>query len=286
MKRYLILSIIVALAVLIGFQIAKASDSRLSCAVALIFKGEPMESFLKKPGISYVQTYFRFGNELADDVIFGVDQEFIEGLNRPKYIKGGDWMAFIGLQRSGAIWIATGTDETMKGAPSKERSWKIQELGQRLQANTWYRLRCTADFATRHYVSVDIDGPGLSKHIDLSHYKLDYPNYMPFDDRAMSYYVHAMRGRSMMKEKGVPIVYFDDLEGGIIADGKETRVYFEDFEKQMEIGAQPVTSPTIKLSGYDQGRLYLERSQARFKIEKVDFARSKSHIGAADASLD
>jgi hypothetical protein len=31
--------------------------------------------------------------DFASDVIFGVDQEFIDGIKSPLYVKGGDWMS-------------------------------------------------------------------------------------------------------------------------------------------------------------------------------------------------
>lgn len=288
-RTFVLVVSLIFVAITVGTMVAIAGDSRLSCAVALVFQGAEIEAFLKAPDTSYVQTYFRFGEELADDVIFGVDQEFIEGVDsrsKPHFIKGGDWMAFVGLQRTGAVWIATGTDATMAGKPSKDRTWKILQMGTRLKPDTWYRMRCYANFRNRHFERLEIEGPGIEKSFDLSSYGLDYPNYMPFDGRAMSYYVFAMRGRSMMKSEGVPVVFFDDVEGGVKTDGKFVRVFFNDFEAQKTVGAQPVTLPVIKLGGYEQGKLYLERDQSRIRVEQRSFAKSGKFVGAADASLN
>lgn len=82
--------------------------------------------------------------------------------------------------------------------------------------------------------------------------KLDYPNFMPFDGRAMSYYTYAMRSRTMIKvgESGETLVYFDDVKGGVVVDGVERLVFTNDFESQSTVDGQPVTSPVIPLSKY------------------------------------
>lgn len=109
-----------------------ARQSRLSAAVAIVSKGPGIEQFLQKPGGSYVQAYARFRSDMPDDVIMALDQEFLEGVSNPLYVSGGDWMAFVGIQRSGAVWIAAGTAATMIGVPSKARNWQIMNLGTRL----------------------------------------------------------------------------------------------------------------------------------------------------------
>lgn len=266
-------------------------DSRLSCAVALMYEGEPIFQFLTQPGLSFVQAYVRFDSDLPDDVIFGIDQEFLDGVANPFHLEGGDWMSFIGVQRNGAVWVARGTDATMKGEPSKERTWQIFDLGQSLIPNTWYRLRIEADFATRHFRRFTVEGPGLARNLDLSELKLDYPNYMPFSDRAMSFYVCAMRGRSLINPDspfhGKPVVYFDDVSGGpIAADGRDTVAFENGFEDSYEIGKQPVTSPPIDLTRYVQGRWYWERDEALFNRKQTPFARSGQAVGVADASID
>jgi hypothetical protein len=265
---------------------AYGTAARLNAAVAVVSKGRPVESFLARPGKSFVETYFRFEDSLKDDVIFGVDQEFIEGVERPLYVKGGDWMAVIGLQRTGTVWVSCGTESTHKGIPSNDRNWKILSLGQALKPGTWYRMKCTVDFSTRHFSKLEVDGPGLAKTFDLSAYTVDYPNYMPFDKPAMSYYVFSMRSRTMMKERGKPLVYFDDMKGGVVEPSGETVVFASDFEKQSTMLDQPVTLPVIKLQNYKEGVLYLERKESRFRIETLKVARSGSHVGVADADLD
>jgi len=263
-----------------------ARSSRLSAAVALVNKGPAIEAFLQKPGTGYVQAYMRFGADFPDDVIVTLDQEWIESIARPLYVKGGDWMALVGVQRAGGVWVAGGTEATMNGQPSQARNWTIFDLKTRLVPDSWYRFRIEADFGTRHFKSFTIDGPNLSRTIDLSAIPLDYPNFMPFSGPTMRYFTAAMRSRDMMKTEGTPLVYFDDVEGGVIdAIGHQHVVCADSFEAQKTVGPQPVTSPTIDLNGYRQGLWYLERDEAVFRIQAEPFARSGTHVGVADANL-
>lgn len=272
---------------LLAVGLAFAFQSRLSCAVAVVWQGLQIESFLRQPGVSYVETQFLIKPDFASDVIFGVDQEFIEGTKSPLYVKGGDWMSLVGLQRNGTIWVAEGTNDTMSGKPSKERKWKILSLGQSFKSDIWYRMRCYADFGSRTYQRLEISGPGLHKSFDLRGTMVDYPNYMPFDNRAMSYYTFAMRSRAMMKpgESGEACVYFDDMKGGVVAGGVELDVLAHDFESQVTVDAQPLTLPTILLAKYQQGHLYKERDEAKYQILQEPWAHSGRHVGVADAGL-
>lgn len=261
--------------------------SRLSGAVAFANETAATASFLETPGVGYVQAHIRFGPDLADDVIMFVDQEMLEGLTRHRWVRGGDWMALVGVQRAGGVWIGGGTDRTAMGEPSKDRNWVIHDLEQRLEPDIWYRLRIVADFAKRRFVSFSIQGGTLNRTIDISGVHLDYPNYMPFDRASMVYIVGAMRSRGMMRREGTPLVYFDDVEGGTIRhDGSEQRLFFDDFESQSVVGRQPVTPNTISLDNYALGRWYLERDESIFRIDRVPFARSGTSVGVADANLN
>lgn len=196
-------------------------------------------------------------------------------------------MSLIGIQRSGAVWVATGTDSTMAGTPSKDRSWKVLSTGQPLKPEAWYRLRIEADFSTREFRSFSVDGPGLNKIFDLRGVKLDYPNAMPFSDRAMTYYGFAMRGRAMItKAGGRPVVYFDDLSGGTRRDEKDIEAFHDGFETSTKIENQPVTLPTIDLSRYVESSWYLERPEALFKVVGAPFAHGGHFVGVADVDLD
>jgi len=264
-----------------------ALQSRLSMAVAEVSKGSDIVPFLQKPGAGYVQAYVRFGSDMPDDVIMTLDQEFLDGVNNPLYVSGGDWMALIGVQRSGLLWVAAGTAATMQGIPSTTRNWQIESLGTRLQPNVWYLLRTEADFGSRHFKRFIISGPGINKTIDLSKYTMDYPNYMPFNSRMMTYYVGAMRSANMATQTGTPVAYFDDVSGGTFwPNGTDHQLFVNSFETQSAVTAQPILSLPINVGGYAQGQWYLERAESLFTIQHVPFAHWGSAVGVANASLN
>ncbi|MCB1839653.1 MAG: hypothetical protein H6858_01705 [Rhodospirillales bacterium] len=286
-KRRLIALVALFLTVSMGIALSMKRQSRLSAAVAFLPESPELLLFLKKPGLAYAQGYVRFPAGMPDDVILFLDIEMLEGLKSPLWVKGGDWMSYVGLQRTGAVWVTAGTDSTMKGTPSKDRKWEIRSLDQKLQPDTWYRVRVSADFSARHFVSFEIEGGGLSKTIDLSKVTLDYPNYMPFDRGGVIVIPGAMRGRGMMKEDGEPIAYFDDIEAGIVlADGTLKPLFTDGFETQDTLQSQPITLPAIKLDNYKFGYWYKERDEALFSVEEQSFARSGKKVGAANATLE
>jgi hypothetical protein len=261
-------------------------NSRLSGIVAFAEESEDTTAFLTKPGMGYAQTYIRFGDDLADDVIMFIDHELLEGVADPHWVPGGDWMALAGVQRTGVVWVAGGFSVSRNGEPSTQRNWSIHNLNQHLKPNVWYQIRVNADFATGRFISFSIKGEEIDQTIDLSDVLLDYPNYMPFDRSGMIYIVGAMRGRSMMNNEGTPIVFFDDVEGGIIkSNGKLKPLFFNDFESQLTINKQPLTPAPIKLDAYRLSHWYLEREESIFHIEKSPFARSGHSLGVANVQL-
>jgi hypothetical protein len=261
-------------------------QSRLSAAVALTYQGKEIESFLNKPDTGYVQAYARFDSTMPDDVIIAIDQEFYDGTANPKFVSGGDWMSFVGIQRAGGLWVPAGNDSTMSGNPSTDREWKIIDLQVNLKPDVWYRLRVESNFATRHFKSFTIEGGGINKTVDLSQYPLDYPNKIPFVQRAMGYFVCAIRSRDMMKVEGTPIVYFDDVEGVVNIDGSPNRVFFDGFETQPDVPRQPAPTSSIDLKSYQQAKWYLERDDSIISTQSVPFAKSGSRVGVADANLN
>jgi hypothetical protein len=277
---------LLVLVVAIGLGAARTRDSRLSGAVAFAPDGANTAAFLADPGVGYVDAYLRFGPDLADDVIMFVDQEMLEGTTNPRWAKGGDWMAFVGVQRSGAVWVGGGSDATTRGKPSSDRKWDIVSLGQRLDPDTWYRVRVVADFGKRRFKSFAIQGGKLDRTLDISRNVLDYPNAMPFDRAGMVYIVGAMRGKSMMQREGTPLAYFDDVEGGIVrSDGSLQPMFKDDFETQAAVAKQPPVASTIRLANYNLGRWYLERDESIFRVEPAPFAHSGTKVGVADVTL-
>jgi hypothetical protein len=53
-------------------------DAILSCAVAFAYKGDELASYFTGPAKAYVSGYFMFEDDLADDIIFGLDIEWLE----------------------------------------------------------------------------------------------------------------------------------------------------------------------------------------------------------------
>ncbi|WP_457633939.1 hypothetical protein [Oceanithermus desulfurans] len=256
-------------------------DTRLSGVVGF---AEDVR-FLADPGTGYVEAYVRFGADLPADVIVFVDQELLEGVTNYRWTKGGDWMAFVGFQRDGTVWVGGGSDAALAGTPSHERNWKLFELGQALLSDTWYRVRVTADFASRRFLGFEIEGGGLARRLDLSGIPLDYPNYIPFDRGSMIYLVGAVRARKWATQSGRPLVFFDDVVGAVRDGDRYRTVFANDFEKQTTVGPQPVTLPVVKLDNYAMGWWYQENEASLFRIERRPFARSGAAVGVADATL-
>ncbi len=264
-----------------------ALQSRLSMAVAEVSTGTDVQQFLQNPGLSYVQANIYFAADFPNDVLISLDEEFVDGVNNPLYVSGGDWMSFIGVQRTGIVWVAAGTQGMLNGTPGSTPNWQIFNLGAQLQPNTWYLLRTVADFSTLHFKTFTVIGAGINTTIDLSTCYLDYPNYLPVDNRAMTYFAGNARSASTATGTGAPIVYIDDVSGGTFSpDGTDHPLFSNDFESQSVVGPQPLSGPPIPIANYAQGQWYLERSESLFTIQQEPFARSGSYVGAADASLN
>lgn len=277
-----------SLLVCTGLVLAGAKrQTRLSYVVALVHKGEVVEQFLKSPSKSFVQAYFRFRPDLPGDVLFGLDQEYLDGIRDPYFFKGGDWMSFIALQRNGTVWIARGTDATMLGRPSQDRTWKILSLGKPLEPDQWYRIRIEADFARREYSAFEVEGPGHRDRLDLRGITVDYPNALNFSERCMTFYCGAFRGRATALPGGKPEVMYDDVTGGAIDDHGHDQIEFSNgFEDGRQPATQPYPFPEFSVPKYEQGRWYFERDEAIFRVESSPFARSGQWIGIASADLD
>jgi hypothetical protein len=263
---------------------AQVRQSRESAAVAFLYNGIAIQQFLERPGVAYMQAHVIFGEGMPDDVIMAIDQEFLEGVSNPLYVFGGDWMSYVGIQRSGALWVSAGTVNTMAGLPSTP-NWQIFDLEYRLQPNTWYLLRVVSDFGTRYFKSFTISGAGFFKTVDLSAFYLAYPNYLPFDGRSVICIVGAGRGNSMTG--GTPVAYFDDVESGISSSDNIFRPLFRDgFDNQTAIGPQPVLTVPIQLSAYQQGKWYMEQPGALLSIEASPIALSPPSVAVLDATLN
>jgi hypothetical protein len=242
-----------------------------------------MQNWLEKPSQSYIQAYFLFPETFASDIIFGIDQEFIEGVTDPIHFPGADWMALVGLTRDGILNIPIGTSESLNGTPSDASVWEQIDLGITLQPNTWYFIKETANFHTRTFESFTLKGPQINITIDLSEYYVDYPNYIPIDNRSMTYYVYAVRTIYNM-QNGSTIIYFDDVEAGIETLSGFQIVLNNSFEHQQAIPDIPVTLPVTPLSDIQEGYWYKENDLALLDVTR-EISRSGEFSCACDVTF-
>jgi len=257
---------------------------RLSGTVLFVHSSPSVQHWLQEPKKSFVQAYFMFPTDFASDIIFGIDQEFIEGVDNPIHFRGADWMALVGLTRSGMLNIPVGTEESLNGTPSDASVWEIIDLDIELQPNTWYLMRETADFLSRRFESFTLTGPNVNITIDLSEFYVDYPNYISIDNRSLTYYVYAIR-MSPYVQPGSTDIYFDDVTAGIeTSDGYEV-IFSEGFELQSEIPDLPITLPVTPLDDIKELYWYKENEDAIVQIVS-DTVRSGEYSCLCNATLD
>ena len=257
---------------------------RLSGTVLFIHSSPSVQNWLEEPKKSFVQAYFMFPADFASDIIFGIDQEFIEGVDDPIRFPGADWMALVGLTRTGMLNIPVGTDESLNGTPSDASVWEIIDLDIKLQPNTWYLMRETADFQSRRFESFTLTGPNVNITIDLSQYYVDYPNYIPIDNRSLTYYVYAIR-MSPYVQPGSTSIYFDDVTAGIETNEGYEIILFEGFELQKDIPDLPITLPVTPLSDIQELYWYKENEDAMVQITG-NTVRSGEYSCLCNATLD
>jgi hypothetical protein len=249
-------------------------EGRLSGTVMFIHSSPVVQDWLQQPKKSYIQTYFLFPSDLASDIIFGIDQEMIEGINDPIHFPGADWMALIGLTRDGVLSIPVGTSDALNGTPSDASVWEFIDLGVSLQPNTWYFMKGEANFETRKFESFTLLGPEVNISVDLSEYYVDYPNYIPIDNRSMTYYVYAIRMAGDV-QLGSTTIYFDDVEAGIETDSGYTVIMQDGFETQYTIPDIPITLPVTPISQIEEYFWYKENENALLSV--VD---TQTHSGS------
>jgi len=280
------------------------TDMRLSSIVQFQHRNPIIGQWLKAPKQYFLEAHVRFDADLDKSVIFGIDQELIEGTTNPIYISGGDWMGLVGVQREGRVWVATGSASTMQGKPSNDRHWVYLDLKRPLKPDTWYRFSSIVNYETRHFVSFTIEeinsgsGTDDAQTFDLSAYTLDYPNMLPFDGRTMTTLVWAIGGKGLGgTQDSLAKVYFDDVRSGLASqspDGKWLKqpLTFENFENGTKAFApQPwsymgvMLDKVIPLEKYSDATWYLERSMALAKPSRVTFAYSGNTVAEIDATL-
>jgi hypothetical protein len=257
---------------------------RLSGTVLFIHSSPTVQNWLQEPKKSFVQAYFMFPTDFASDIIFGIDQEFIEGVNDPIHFPGADWMALVGLTRTGILNIPVGTSKALNGTPSDASVWKYIDLGVELKPNTWYLMRETADFHSRRFETFTLVGPDMNITVDLRDYYVDYPNYIPIDNRSLTYYVFAIR-MSPYVQPGSTSIYFDDIKAGIETISGYEVILTNGFELQSEIPNLPITLPVSPLADMLEFYWYRENDNAKVQIVD-DYTRSGDYSCKCNATLD
>ncbi len=259
-------------------------DERNSAIAVFVHSGDAVERFLDSPAKSYVQAWFSFPADLADDVYFGVDHEFYESMNDYSHFEGAAWMGYVAITRNGILGFPYGTQAQLDGEASGAEIWEVMDLGITLQPGTWYLIKCEADFGERTFLTFHIEGPGIDETVDISGYALDYPNYVPVEKRSLTYYVHAVRS-TPEPVPGTSGVYADDVEAGIeTAEG--WKIVFQDgFENQTAIADTPLKPPfIIDLESITEKYWYLENPNTLATIGTA-YPRSGAYSCMCDASL-
>jgi len=238
-----------------------------SAAVAFAYNGSELDSFLQNPDKAYVSGYFYFESDLADDVIFGLDIEWFEGVDNPINFLGADWMALAGFQRNGILWFPIGSPENLTGTPTNTDRWEIRDIGQELSPNIWYKMTIEANFGAREFISLKLEGNGMNIEIDITGFQLEYPNYIPFDKPALTYYTFALRSQEFSPEnQGGSKVYFDDIEIGIKSVSGNTILFNNSFENQTQIQEIPFVLPVSPISSIAENFWYFENDDAKINI--------------------
>ncbi len=255
-------------------------EGRLSAAVVFVHSPTPVQGFLAQPGRSYVEAWFNFPPDLAPDIWFGIDQELVEGVEQPRNFKGADWMGLIAVNRKGQLGIPVGSEQSQAGNPDDAGDWEVRDLHITLKPDTWYRMRGIVDFASLRFEAVELSGPSVDVREDLSDLLLSYPNYIPFDQPSMTYYVFALRTRKY-RQPGSTRVFFDDLQAGIEQNGEWLTVFADSFEGQAVATDIPVELPVSPLSIVSESLWYKEREEAL-----LQFSHARQRSGNASLVCD
>lgn len=246
-------------------------DIIVSSPVAFSYSGSNTQTFFETPSKAYVSGYFYFEDDLADDIIFGLDIEFLEGLENPIRFEGADWMSLAGFNRKGQLWFPVGLPENLEGTPTTTDEWIIKDFGVMLSPNTWYKMTIMCDFDALEFVSVRLQGNGLDKEISLDGYPLEYPNYAPFNKASLTAYTFALRGTEFAPTNAPGyMVYFDDIEMGIqTPEGTFETIFSNGFEQQRDVGEIPILDNPIPLETIPEDVWYLENENAKLRITEA-----------------
>ncbi len=249
--------------------IGGAGDDRLLGGFATNFAsvmrvttlGVEVATWIAAPGLSYMEAYVRFAPDLPEDQIFGIDQEYVEGIVDPLRYSGADWMGILAVDRNGMLHVTVGTDEEIAGSPATQSLSEAFDLGVTLQPDVWYRLSSVVDFGKLEFVSFTLTGPGVDVTIDLGGRNVSYTEHLPTDVPGITSFLWTARtpsGSTSLSE-GLALVFFDDFRRGIEVDGQVVWIQADSFESADPALVQPDRDSTLLLSTYDPNRWYYER---------------------------
>lgn len=256
-----------------------------SVCVAFSFSGQSVQDFTSQPDKAYISGYFFFEEGLGSDIIFGLDIEWLEGVDSPIHISGGDWMSLAGVTKEGILWFPIGSPENLEGTPTNTDKWEVRDLQIDLQPQTWYKMTITSDFSKREFLSFELEGNGIDIMEDISGYPLEYPNYAPFDKSALTFYTFAIRSKEFApNNEGNTKVYFDDLESGIFINDAYEIIFNNGFENQTAIEDIPIQLPVIPLDGITEDFWYFENETAKIDIVST-ISRSGNNSMECNATL-
>ncbi|MEM8763868.1 MAG: hypothetical protein AAGD88_08650 [Bacteroidota bacterium] len=260
-------------------------ENIISASVAFAYQGDVLNNYLSNPKRAAISGYFWFTEDLGDDVIFGLDIEWLEGVNNPIHISGGDWMGLAGFIRKGVLWFPVGSLANRDGIPTDTDTWEIRDIGFDLSPNTWYQMTIIVDFELREFDSITLEGPNLNTTVDISGFALEYPNYAPFDEPSLTFYSFALRGKEFAPTPlDNAVVYFDDISGAVEIDGEWTTVFANGFEDQSQIQDIPVQLPVSPMANIQENFWYFENENALIDIQE-QYVRSGSKALRCDADL-
>lgn len=260
-------------------------DYRLSAAVAFSYSNANVQAFLENPTRAYVSGYFYIPDDLANDVIFGLDLEFFEGVDNPLSFPGADWMAFVGITREGKVWVPIGQPENNSGTPTPN-VWEVSDLNQTIASNTWYKMTITADFNTKQFINLELFDGSTTITFPLTNLPLQYPNYAAFNEACLTVYTHAARSRDLAaNQTGSTTVYFDDIEVGLYNGISYTTVFTNGFETQTNIQNLPIDGTVITTQNIPEDTWFFENNNATVNITNST-SRTANYAIACDANLD
>ncbi|WP_409432952.1 hypothetical protein ACJ3XI_00220 [Litorimonas sp. RW-G-Af-16] len=242
---------------------ASASNlpARVSSTVAFS-TSKTIPNYLDAPGPAAIEAWVWFDEDLADNIWFGVNVEFVGGTENPTRFSQEDFAALVILTRDGLVALPRGTGKSHAGQPDNNDIWEPKQLGRTLAPNTWHRIRLEADFNTLQFQKLIVESPDALSELDISGIDLSYPNPIPVDGRALTWYVHAM-ANGPAKGGALTHVIFDDVKGEVFENGVWRTVYTEGFDTPFqELAPVPFTFPELKLKSVSEGLLYKENDDA------------------------